>query len=263
MSDILVSARGLSKVFVRGLLAPGPRTVVAFSEVSLEIGRGELLGLIGESGSGKSSLARVLVGMDAPTAGKVEFEGRDIGRLPRREAGEMRRRMQMVHQDPSGALDPLMRVGQSLAEALLASRLPRRDWPMELERLLRAVHLDPGLARRWPHELSGGQRQRVVIARALASSPTFIMLDEPVSSLDVSVQAAIMDLLLELKESLGLTYLLVSHDLALVSAICDHIAVMKDGRIVEAGPAAQVMEAPAHAYTRELRDRSLPALGSP
>lgn len=257
MSETFLEARGLSKVFVRPLLSPGPRRVVGFTDVDMAVERGTVFGLVGESGSGKSSLARVLVGIDRPTAGSVLWRGRDLDALPGDEKRQVRRRLQMVYQDPHGALDPRSSVRTTIFEALIAARVKRDRRPEEMERLLTAVKLDPALAGRLPHELSGGQRQRVVIARALASNPDFVALDEPVSSLDVSVQADIIDLLMELKNRLGLTYLLVSHDLALASAVCDIIAVMRSGRIVEVGNAERILESPTHEYSRELRDRSL------
>jgi ABC-type glutathione transport system ATPase component len=257
MSEVFLEARGLSKVFVRPLLAPGPRRVVGFTDVDMAVERGTVFGLVGESGSGKSSLARVLVGIDRPTAGSVLWRGRDLDALPGDEKRQVRRRLQMVYQDPHGALDPRSSVRTTIFEALIAAGVKRDRRPEEMERLLTAVKLDPSLAVRLPHELSGGQRQRVVIARALASNPDFVALDEPVSSLDVSVQADIIDLLMELKNRLGLTYLLVSHDLALASAVCDIIAVMRYGRIVEVGNAERILESPTHEYSRELRDRSL------
>lgn len=257
MSEVFLEARGLSKVFVRPLLAPGPRRVVGFTDVDMAVERGTVFGLVGESGSGKSSLARVLVGIDRPTAGSVFWRGRDLDALSGDEKRQVRRRLQMVYQDPHGALDPRSSVRTTIFEALIAAGVKRDRRPEEMERLLTAVKLDPSLAVRLPHELSGGQRQRVVIARALASNPDFVALDEPVSSLDVSVQADIIDLLMELKNRLGLTYLLVSHDLALASAVCDIIAVMRYGRIVEVGNAERILESPTHEYSRELRDRSL------
>lgn len=257
MNGSILEAEGLSKVFVRGILSPGPRRVVGFKGVDLRIPCGSVFGLVGESGSGKSSLARVLVGMDPPTEGRVLFKGRDLSTVPAKERRYIHRNLQMVYQDPLGALDPRMRVGASIGEALIAAGVEKSEHRSEIARLLAAVKLDSQLAERRPHELSGGQRQRVVIARALASRPEFIALDEPVSSLDVLVQAMIIDLLLELKTRLGLTYLLISHDLALAAAVCDTVAVMKSGVIVETGPARHVIDSPTHEYTRTLRDRSL------
>lgn len=248
MSQAMLAATNLSKVYSRSLFASGPRRVTAFENVDISIERGSLFGLIGESGSGKSSLSRVLIGMEKPSTGRVSFAGTEL------------RSAQMVYQDASSALDPMLSVGSSMAEALRAAGVRRNCYAEETEALFRAVKLDPGLAVRAPHELSGGQRQRVVIARALALKPEFLALDEPVSSLDVSVQAEIIDLLLELKESLGLTYLLVSHDLALVASVCDSIAVMKDGRIVESGTTRKTLDTPQHSYTRKLKESSLPLI---
>jgi len=257
MSDTVVEARNLSKVFPRRLLSSGPRRIVAFEDVSIAIPRGSVYGLVGESGCGKSSLARVLVGIDRATKGSVLLEGRELWGLGSKERKTAARRHQMVYQDPNGSLDPRHRIGTSLHEALIAAGVKRAEHKKEVARLLGLVRLDPDLAERRPHELSGGQRQRVVIARALATSPSFMALDEPVSSLDVSVQASIIDLLMNLRSMMELTYLLISHDLALVAAICDRISVMKSGSIVETGKGRAVIESASHEYTRELRDRSL------
>ncbi len=206
--------------------------------VSFEIARGETLGLVGESGCGKTSLARALVKLVKPSKGSVTFADAD------------RRKLQLVFQDPQAALDPRMTICQALEEPLVISKLPKARAPQ----LLDAVGLGPELLDRLPRQLSAGQRQRVNIARALAVEPTLLILDEPVSALDVSVQAQVLNLLLELQKSRGLTYLFISHDLAVVSHVASRIAVMHEGRIVELGPAEQVIVTPQHAYTKTLLD---------
>jgi peptide/nickel transport system ATP-binding protein len=212
-------------------------SVHAVRGVSFEIARGETLGLVGESGCGKTSLARALVKLVEPTRGTVRFE-------------DPQRRMQLVFQDPQAALDPRMTVAAALEEPLLIAGLPRGRVPA----LLEAVGLGAELLTRLPRELSAGQRQRVNIARALAVEPTLLILDEPVSALDVSVQAQVLNLLAELQKSRGLTYLFISHDLAVVAHVATRIAVMHEGRIVELGPAEQVIVTPQHAYTKTLLD---------
>ncbi|MBL8950492.1 MAG: ABC transporter ATP-binding protein [Myxococcaceae bacterium] len=211
--------------------------VHAVRGVSFEIARGETLGLVGESGCGKSSLARALVQLVKPSKGSVRFE-------------DPKRKLQLVFQDPKAALDPRLTVQATLEEPLEIAGLELKRVPA----LLDAVGLGAELLPRRPHELSAGQRQRINIARALAVEPTLLVLDEPVSALDVSVQAQVLNLLVELQKSRGLTYLFISHDLAVVSHIATRIAVMQEGRIVELGPAEQVIVTPQHAYTKTLLD---------
>ena len=241
----LVRLQAVSKVhFPRALWRRGG--VRAVDRVSMAVRRGRIFGLVGESGCGKTSLGQAISGLDPPTSGEVWYDGENLG-------GSMRpRRMQYVFQDPAGALDPRMRVGAAVDEgvaARISGRAERRD---RVGELLETV----GLSRRWherhPHELSGGQKQRVVLARALAMEPEFLILDEPVSSLDASVQAQIINLLRDLQGRLGLTYLFISHDLNLVGYLCDDIAVMYRGRIVELGAAEAVLREPLHPYTRRL-----------
>ncbi|MBK9067973.1 MAG: ATP-binding cassette domain-containing protein [Gemmatimonadetes bacterium] len=242
-----------------GWLRPGP-VVRAVDGVSLELARGETLALVGESGSGKSTLARALLRLEEPDAGTVRFEGTDVLALSGEALRALRRRMQIVFQDASGALNPRMTVGDAVAEGLEIHRLCRPDErPDRVRALLQEVGLDPDLAGRYPRALSGGQRQRVVIARALAVEPSFLILDEPVSALDVSVQAQVLTLLLDLQQRRGLAYLYIAHDLAVVRQVAHRVAVMYLGRLVEMGPTEAVLAAPAHPYTQALIS-AVPAL---
>jgi len=236
-----------------GLLRREVDRVRAVDGVGFELRRGETLGLVGESGSGKSTLCRAVLGLIEPDAGSVRFEGREIAGLSRRAMRPLRRRMQMVFQDPYASLNPRRRVGQIVGEPLRlqgeAGGAERRRQVLEL---LDRVGLEAGHYDRFPHEFSGGQRQRIGIARALALRPKLIVADEPVSALDVSIRAQILELLGELQEDFGLTYLFVAHDIGVVRHVSDRIAVMHEGRIVEIGPADEVCERPRDAYTEEL-----------
>jgi oligopeptide/dipeptide ABC transporter ATP-binding protein len=233
--------------------------VRAVEQVSLSIARGETLGLVGESGSGKSSLGRALLGLCPVEQGTITFDGIALGALPQRELKRLRRRLQPVFQDPAAALDPRMSIGDTLAEALtVRGQLSRPERTAQIEQLLTTIGLPADSAGRWPHAFSAGQRQRLCIARALAVEPEFLMLDEPVSALDVSVQAQIINLLLELQRRRGLTYLFISHDLGVVAHLATRVAVMYAGRIVELGPTEAVLSRPTHPYTRALI-ASLPA----
>jgi oligopeptide transport system ATP-binding protein len=251
----LVRARGLVKHFRvgGGLLARGREVVRAVEDVSLTVHEGETLGVVGESGCGKSTLGRLLLRLLEPTAGEVEFDGRLLGALSARELRRLRREMQIVFQDPYGSLDPRMKVGAIVAEGIEIHDLARGAAKRAMvERLLAEVGLRPEHADRYPHEFSGGQRQRIGIARALAVGPRFLVCDEPVSALDVSVQAQVINLLAELQRTHGLAYFFVAHDLRVVAHLSHRIAVMYLGRVVEIGATEHLLQAPRHPYTRAL-----------
>lgn len=241
----LVSAKRLVKEYARGNSA-----VRVVDDVSFTIRRGETMGLVGESGSGKSTVARMLLRLIEPTAGSIRYDGVDLMAARQREMRAMRRRMQIVFQDPYAALNPRMKVRQILAEPFAIHR--ERQSKEQLEHLLHEVGLEASALERFPHEFSGGQRQRINIARALALRPEFLVLDEPVSALDVSVGAQVVNLLRELQRKYGLTYLFISHSMPLVRYLCDRVAVMQRGRIVEYGDCQQVCEAPLNPYTQGL-----------
>jgi oligopeptide transport system ATP-binding protein len=228
--------------------------VKAVDDVSFTVEAGTTVGLVGESGSGKSTIGKTILKLIPPTAGQVLFQGRDVLPLPESEFRPMRREMQMIFQDPFGSLNPRHTISQIVGEALeihfpAMNRGERRERVAEL---LRQVGLKPEMMERYPHEFSGGQRQRIGIARALAVKPKFIVCDEPVSALDVSVQAQIVNLLQDLQAELGLTYLFIAHDLAIVEHISDHVLVMFHGKIVESASAEAIYENPQHEYTRKL-----------
>jgi len=282
----LLEIRDLVKVFPLGESAFGggaERHVRAVDSVSLEIEAGETLGLVGESGSGKSTLGRLMLRLVEPTSGSVRFDGKDVLVARGRELRRLRRDMQIVFQDPFASLDPRMTVEQAVAEPLVIhgsalerdanegatpSRQPagrRRYEGRHRERvveLLRAVGMEESALARYPHEFSGGQRQRIAIARALALKPRFLVADEPVSSLDVSVGAQIVNLLARLQREFGLTLLFISHSLPVVRYLATRIAVMHAGRIVEAGPTERLTSAPEHPYTRSLLEAT-PEIGIP
>ncbi len=239
---------------VRGGVFSTTKAVVrAVDGVTFEVRRGETLGLVGESGCGKSTIGRAMIRLRDATSGTVRFDGIDLGSLKANDLRRTRRRMQIIFQDPYGSLDPRMTVGAIIAEPLETHNLA--EGPAKAERiadLLRLVGLDPQYVRRYPHEFSGGQRQRIGVARALAVEPEFIVCDEPISALDVSIQAQVLNLLTDLKKRLGLTYLFVAHDLSVVKHISDRVAVMYLGKIVEIGPPEELYAAPGHPYTRAL-----------
>jgi oligopeptide transport system ATP-binding protein len=254
MSQPLLQLDNVAKRFpVRDALGRRAGAVHAVDGVSLSVTEGETLAIVGESGCGKSTLGRLMLNLVTPDTGTVRFAGQDLARLPAAALRARRRDMQLIFQDPFASLDPRMTVEQAVAEPLRLHRIvPRGEERARVADLLSRVGLRPELARRWPHEFSGGQRQRVAIARALASEPRLIVGDEPVSALDVSVQAQVVNLLSDLIRDLGLTFVLISHDLGVVRHIADRVAVMYLGRIVEQGPAEDVLTAPRHPYTRAL-----------
>ena len=227
--------------------------VKAVDGVSFEIREGETLGLVGESGSGKSTTGYCILRLLEPTGGSVRFEGRELTELGREEMRRVRREMQIVFQDPYASLDPRMTVGDIVAEPLAVHGIgTRRDRRTRVRELLDVVGFDPAFVNRYPHEFSGGQRQRIGIARALALNPKLIVCDEPVSALDVSIQAQILNLLKDLQDEFGLTYLFIAHDLAVVRSMSDRIAVMNRGQLVELGPAEEVYTKPQQEYTKAL-----------
>lgn len=274
----LVEVRNLTKIFSSGetLFGKSSGEVRAVDDVSLEIRAGETLGLVGESGSGKSTLGRLVLRLIEPTSGTIRFDGRDLLAATPAEMRRLRRHMQIIFQDPFSSLDPRMRVQDLIAEPLiihraggdarnpatgggagvLASAMPavlgRRGIRSRVEELLKAVGLDSSAMRRYPHEFSGGQRQRIVIARALALRPRFIVCDEPVSALDVSVGAQIVNLLAQLQRDFALTYLFISHSMPIVRYLATRIAVMHRGKIVEVNSTEQITENPQHEYTKSL-----------
>ena len=251
---ILSEGRALTKTFpVKGR---GKGAVLhAVSQVDIAIYEGETLALVGESGCGKSTLGRLLLGLLEPTAGQAFFDGKDLARLSKKDLRTLRRQMQMVFQDTASSLNPRLNVAGLLAEPMrLHDLCPSREMPQRGADLLEQVGLSPDLLNRYPHQLSGGQRQRVVLARALALKPRLVVCDEPVSALDVSVQAQMLNLLADLQEAHRLTYLFVSHDLGVVRHIADRVCVMFLGRVCEVGPTRDLFASPRHPYTRFLLD---------
>jgi len=253
-AERILDIKGASKFFpIRAGLLRRPRLIRAVNDVTLDIKRGETLGLVGESGCGKSTLGRLVLRLDDATAGDIRFEGVELARLRTDEMLAVRKRMQVIFQDPYSSLNPRMTVGQIIAEPMRVHRiLPKPEIPDRVSELLQLVGLFPYMAERYPHELSGGQRQRVGIARALSVNPHVIVCDEAVSALDVSIQGQVINLLEELQQQLGLTYLFIAHDLAVVRHISSRVAVMYLGRIVEQAPAEELFANPKHPYTQAL-----------
>ncbi|MEJ0016689.1 MAG: ABC transporter ATP-binding protein [Acetobacteraceae bacterium] len=252
MTALLV-AEGLSRRFgERGWLHRAP-PVQAVTDVSLSIARGEAVALVGESGSGKTTLGRMVLGLLPPSAGRIRFDGTDLATLGAAQRRQLRRRMQIVFQDPQSSLDPRRTVGAQVADGLsIHGIVPASARPGRVADLLAQVGLPAQHAERYPHEFSGGQRQRIGIARALATEPDFLLADEPVSALDVSVQAQVLALLADLRTRLGLALLFISHDLTVVRSLCERVAVLYLGRVMETGLVAQVLHAPRHPYTQAL-----------
>ncbi len=249
--DIL-QVTGLRKTYSRGGFFSRRVVVPAVAAADFTLARGETLGVVGESGSGKSTLARCIVKLVVPEAGKIMFEGTDLRPLSRAAQKPFRAGVQMIFQDPYASLNPRRLVGEAIAEGPITHGVPRAEAMSRARDLLALVQLDPSAMTRYPHEFSGGQRQRIGIARALAMRPRLLIADEPVSALDVSVQAQVLALLADIRARFGLSMLFITHDLRVAAQICDRVAVMQRGRIVEMGPTAQVFAAPAHDYTRAL-----------
>jgi ABC-type glutathione transport system ATPase component len=254
----LLSIRDLVKVYhsTEGLFGKPAHQVRAVNGVSLDISQGEALGLVGESGCGKTTLGRMILRLIEPTSGAITFNGHDVLAAGHAELRRLRRDVQIIFQDPFASLNPRMRIQEIVTEPLLIHSNGRRPAQSELRRaaaeILNAVGLDESALRRYPHEFSGGQRQRIGIARALVLRPKFVVCDEPVSALDVSVGAQIVNLLKKLQRDFGLTYLFISHSMPVVRYLCDRIAVMRAGEIVETGPSGLITSNPQHEYTRTL-----------
>ena len=254
-SEVLLEVKNLRKYFpIRGgIFSRVVANVKAVEDVSFNVQRGEVVGLVGESGSGKTTVGRSILRLIEPSAGEVLFDGVDVTKLSKGQMREYRKRMQIIFQDPFASLNPRMSVGDIIGEAMTIHNLARgKDREQRVAQLLERVGLSPSHMRRYPHEFSGGQRQRIGIARALAVDPQFIVADEPVSALDVSIQAQVVNLLQDLKDELGLTLLFIAHDLGVVEYISDHVIVMYLGRIMEIAPAMELYANPNHPYTEAL-----------
>jgi peptide/nickel transport system ATP-binding protein len=251
-APVALATHGLSKTYRSGGWLGSGRVVQAAKDVELSIRRGETLGIVGESGSGKSTVARCIVRLIAPTAGQILVDGADIAQTPDHRLRSHRRRVQIVFQDPYRSLNPRRRVGQSIVEGPMNFGVAKQDAWQRASDLMALVGLDPKALDRYPHQFSGGQRQRICIARALAMQPEVLIADEAVSALDVSVQAQVLDLLDQVRRRFDLAMLFITHDLRVAAQVCDHVAVMLEGEIVEQGSAAEVFGNPRHAYTRAL-----------
>ncbi len=264
MTDIIAAAENVSRTFrktpdfaerlaIRLGVASEPPTVQALDEVSISVTRGEVLGIVGESGCGKSTLGRIMAGMLPASGGRVLNKGKDIAGLRGADARAMRLATQIIFQDPMSSLNPRKRVAEIIGEAPRVHGLtPRREIPALVEKLLATVGLDPAMANRFPHQFSGGQRQRIGIARALAVNPDFLICDESIAALDVSIQAQVINLFMQLRQDFGLTLMFISHDLGVVRHIADRVVIMYLGRVVEVADAGRVFDAPRHPYTAAL-----------
>ena len=253
MSEVILSIRGLSKNYeLGGNFSRGKDVVHAVEDVNLEIAQGETLGIVGESGCGKSTLGRMLVRLEEPTRGEILFEGHDLAKEPKKKLRVLRKRFQMIFQDPYASLNPRRQIGQIVEEPLRVHGVGKDERRKIAQDLLKRVGLDENAYEKYPHEFSGGQRQRVVIARALALNPRLVVADEPVSALDVSIQAQVLNLFKDLQKELGLTYIFIAHDLGVVRHVSDRIAVMYLGKIVELAPADDLYEKPSHPYSQAL-----------
>ncbi len=264
MSEIILSATNVKKYFPirKGFFLRKVGDVKAVDDVSLQIKKGETLGLVGESGCGKSTLGRTLIRLYEPTSGGIEFKGKDFLKVGGKNLRNYRKDIQMIFQDPYASLDPRMTVGQIIEQPfIIHNMLGAKERSERVKELLQLVGLRPSLINRYPHEFSGGQRQRICIARAIALNPQLIICDEPVSALDVSIQAQILNLLKDLQEKLGLTYIFISHDLSVIEHVCDRIAVMYLGKIVEVADRDELYKNPKHPYTQALL-ASIPEIGA-
>jgi oligopeptide/dipeptide ABC transporter ATP-binding protein len=260
--DTILHLEGVKKYFpIRNAWKRQVGWLRALDDVTLSVRKGEILGIVGESGCGKSTLGKTVMGIHAPSAGRIIFEGNDITSLKPYEARGLRRHLQYTYQDPGASLDPRWKIGRSLDEPLVIhTRLTRAERRARVREILEAVGLPEGHLDLYPHEISGGQQRRVGLARILTLLPTLVVLDEPTSGLDVSVQATILNLFLDLKKQFDLTYAFISHDLSVVQMICDRVAVMYLGKVVELGPTEAVFESPRHPYTRSLLS-AIPQIG--
>jgi len=255
MKSNLIEVKNLVKEFKpRGLIGNIKRGVKAIDNISFSIEKNIVFGLVGESGCGKTTVARTLLLLEQPTSGEILYRGVSLTRLPKKTLKDYRRNMQIVFQDPNSSLNPKLKIATSLGEGLGNIGVSGTEREEIIDKYLELVGISPKLKNRYPHEFSGGQKQRIVIARALTLNPDFLVLDEPVSNLDVSIQAQIINLLIDLREKLKLTYLFISHDLNLVAYLSDQIAVMYKGKIVETGSAENIVNNPIHPYTIKLLD---------